>query len=171
MRPGDVGLRQIESDLPGRPLRPNRGERAPGHQEMAGTMIKANHGVGAGRDIDQLCVSDELQIAAGGRRNDAAPLIDQAEQFRYGLPDARPATPLCPPSAGSVGELGIDRTHEIAGDAGDHLRKLNRFGDVMDEVDQNSEVHQQQRFRDGDRQMGHEVARGSLVIEPSASTA
>ena len=56
-----------------------------------------------------------------------------------------------------IRELGVDRLHQVVGDAGDHLGQLDRLGDVVDEVDQHAEVDQQQRLGDRRGEVRDEV--------------
>jgi hypothetical protein len=46
---------------------------------------------------------------------------------------------------------------QILRDTGDHVRQLDRDGDVVDEVDQHSDVDQRQREHHGDRHVRHSV--------------
>ena len=69
-----------------------------------------------------------------------------------------------------LGKLGLDGPVEVTGDAGDDLGELDRLGDVVDEVDEDSQVHEQERLGHGDREMGNEITLAKLVIDPSAST-
>jgi len=54
--------------------------------------------------------------------------------------------------------LYLYRLGQVTGDAGDHLGQLDRAGDVVDEVDEDGQVGHHQRERDGDADVGHEVA-------------
>ena len=64
-----------------------------------------------------------------------------------------------------VRELGVDGADQVTGNPPDHLGKLDRLRDVVDEVDQHPEVEQQERLGDGRRQMGDE--RGAQAVDGS----
>ena len=64
-----------------------------------------------------------------------------------------------------------DRLGQVGGDAGDHLRELDRDGRVVDEVDEHGEVGDDQPERDRHAEVRHEVAVRPDPIETSTSTA
>ena len=87
-------------------------------------MVQANHGIGASGNINQLSISDELQVPAGGEPERwRALLLDQAQQFQHQLPvPAGAITLVSGPSAPTeTGNSAIDRHDDEAHNAGDHL--------------------------------------------------
>ena len=58
------------------------------------------------------------------------------------------------------GELGLDGPVQVACDAGDDGGKLDRAGDVVDEVDEHRQVEEQKDLGHGDREMRDEGAPG-----------
>ncbi len=54
-------------------------------------------------------------------------------------------------------ELGVDCRGQVAGDAGDHLWKLDRLRDVVDEVDEDPDIDEEQRLGHRDGQVGDEA--------------
>jgi hypothetical protein len=50
---------------------------------MAGPMNEADHRIGPNGDLDQLGISDKLQIAAGTRRNNDPSFVKELRQFGY----------------------------------------------------------------------------------------
>ena len=61
-----------------------------------------------------------------------------------------------------VGELRVDRLHEVVGDPGDHLGELDRLRDVVDEVDQDREVDHQQGLGHRGGEVRDEVLAGAV---------
>jgi hypothetical protein len=123
---------------------------------MAGAMSEPDHRICSNGDVDQLGVSDELQVAAGTRRHHDSPLVKELRQFRD-----RPADTLLggPVTVGlEQGKFVIDGPGEISCDSRDHLGQLNRLGDVVNEVNEDAQIDQQQRFGNRDREMRDEIA-------------
>ncbi len=159
MGPGHVGLVECGIDLPGRAGGPHRGQWAAGDDEVPGPVGQADHRVQLLRDLDQLSVPDELEVSTLAGGDPGAPRIQQLDEVGGlvgGLGD--PPAPACSTPGNSASMASV----EVTGDAGDHLRKLDRFGDVMDEVDQYGQVQQQQGLGHGDREVGDEVPPGKF---------
>jgi len=123
---------------------------------MAWPVLQPDHGVQGLRDGDELRVAHELEITAlGGLHLGATPQVldDLVGNPRCGDHAVRHRIP-------SFRELRVDGSLEIPGDTGDHLRKLDRFRDVVDEVDEHGHVDEEQTLCDRDREMGNEIAAG-----------
>ena len=99
------------------------------HDEVPRPMQKPDHRALLGRQRDQRLMLDELQVAARRSRHRPARVGHATQELRR---------PKVPTSSGDavVARLGVDRAGEIPRDARDHLRKLDRHRDVMDEVDE-----------------------------------
>jgi hypothetical protein len=54
--------------------------------------------------------------------------------------------------------LDLDRAREVARDARDHLRQLDRHRDVVDEEDEHADVDEDEREQHGDGDVRDEVA-------------
>jgi hypothetical protein len=80
-----VRFGESQRHLTGRASRPDGSEGTPGHNEVSGPMVETNDGVGTDGDVNQLGISDELQVAARIGRDGAASLFDELEQFVDGL--------------------------------------------------------------------------------------
>ena len=143
MRPGDVrlGERRARPAWPPPAARPWQAAARPTMKWPGRWSRRMTASVRAAIS-HELGVTDELQVAARLRRDHTAPVLDQSQQLRDGLARCRRCS-RCAASALCTRELGVDRAQEIAGDAGDDLRQLDRLGDVVDEVDENGEVDQQ----------------------------
>ena len=166
--PVTCALASARRHLAGRAPRPDRRERPAGDDEVTGPVVEADDGICAVGDLDELGVADELQVPArvGGHRAALSSMQRSSSAQICRCPRLRRAPGL----RARRRELGVDGASQVAGDAGDDLGQLDRLGDVVDEVDEHGEVDEQQRFGDGDRQVGDEVAVRAAVIEPSAST-
>jgi len=101
-------------------------------------MVEADDGIGTDCDVDQLGVSDELQVATRIGGNGATPIVDQLEQFGYRLPFSHQGRR--PLTRALFRELDVDCVHEVTSDACDHSGNWNRLGNVMDEIDENGQV-------------------------------
>ncbi len=134
---------------------PDGGEWATGQHEVPRTIREPDDRVEAGRDPHELAVRDELQVAARGRRYCRSALVEQRDEL-CDAPAVLVVLVLWSVPDGSR-VLGVDGSLEVVGDLGDDLRQLDRFGDVVDEVDEDAEVDQEERLGHGDREVGDEL--------------
>ncbi len=106
-------------------------------------------------DIDEGGVAHELQVPAAGGGDLEAVRSQQVLKLST-CPTAR----IQPSLRGLVvvRELGVDRVGQVSSDGRDDDRKLDRDGDVMDEVDQHEHVGKDQRQRHGHRDLRDERA-------------
>ena len=125
--------------------RPDRGQGSASDDEVTRAVGQSDHGVGALADGDELTEADELQVAAGrGRHDDAHLGAARATSSDGALPIDRGGVE---PGTGRQGEFGVDGEREVVGDPCDDLRQLDRFGDVVDEVDEDQQVERAARPR------------------------
>ena len=143
---GDMGALETAGN-PGRGVgRPHRREWETFHEEVAGPVEEPDHPFGLSGDVDEVGVGDELQVAARGGRNRRAVLL----QTRLQLVHRRTGFDGVDRGAVAGGDLGVDGERQVAGNARDHLRQLDRRGDVVDEVDEDAQRGEHETERDRD---------------------
>src|SRR5437879_2533179 len=124
---------------------------------MARPVQESNDAIGTCGDVNQRRVRHKLQVTRAWRSHASTGLVDASEHLRFARAGLRVIT-----SAVTISDFGVNRGREVAGDAGDHLRKLNRLGDMVDEKDQDTKIDEHQGQSHCDREVRYEVAAATV---------
>src|SRR5665647_460086 len=101
------------------------------HNEVPRSVFQADDRIRLLCDLNELGVANELQVSAVPSRDHRAGLVQQGSQvglqFRYILAELANC-------AGLIRGFGANCSLQVASNTCDHLRKLDRLCDVVDEI-------------------------------------
>ncbi len=104
--PVTCALAERDRDPVGGLWRPDHRQGPAGHEEVPRAVDKADDRVGPGRDVDELPVADELQVAAHARGDRGAAVVEEVQELAVGPPArVREREPV----GSDLGEFGVDR--------------------------------------------------------------